>query len=778
MESKPSLRCASKGKGFFFVLAAAVFLGLLTCSSEGATYYVSPTGNDASVGSLALPWKTIQKAADSLSAGDTVFVRAGTYKKVTVNISGSAGSPITFANYPGETPIIDGTGTVPPSDDTGLFLLTDQSYITIQGFELRNYKTANVALAPAGVFLRGACQHVTISGCNIHDIWNTGGNVANPGNAFGVVVYASSATAATGLVITDNEIHHLKTGSSESLVLNGNVTNFQVTNNTVHDNNNIGIDFVGFEGTAPSAALDQARDGVCSGNLVYNITSQGNQAYAAGSYSTDGIYCDGSTRIVIENNIVHHTDIGIELASEHAGKLTSAITVRNNFVYSNRQTGLFLGGYAQSGTGGTDGCKITGNTFYKNDTLHWDNGEAQLRFRTSNCVIRGNIFYALPNNWMITVPVAAGDNINNTFNYNLYNNDAGTNAALWSWNNQQRTGFAAWKGAANQDANSLFGDPKFVNATTPDLHLQSTSPAINAGDPNYMVASGETDVDFESRVIAGRIDIGADEVASIDPNVTITSNAPPSPIAINTPFQFSFTANGFPAPGFSLLSGSFPPGLSIAANGVLQGTPTQTGSFSGTVRASNGVGTSATQNFTITVAAAVPTVVQTIAKFRLIPAKIFGQIPFKIIPPLASSKLPVTVTVVSGPAKIANNLVTITGAGTVTLAANQPGNGTYKPAAQVTTSFVVKPKAQTIARFAIIPAHYANDPSFNITIPAASSGLPVTVAVMSGPATISGTNITLTGVGRVTLAATQSGNANYAAAKTQTTFFLVRAPKP
>ena len=57
-------------------------------------------------------------------------------------------------------------------------------------------------------------------------------------------------------------------------MLNGNVTGFEVTNNRVHDNNNIGIDFIGFEGTCPDPALDRARDGVCRGNVVWNISSR------------------------------------------------------------------------------------------------------------------------------------------------------------------------------------------------------------------------------------------------------------------------------------------------------------------------------------------------------------------------------------------------------------------------------------------------------------------------------------------------------------------------
>src|SRR4030042_726818 len=46
----------------------------------GNYYYVATTGNDSTGdGTLAKPWKTIQKAASSVSAGATVLVRGGTY---------------------------------------------------------------------------------------------------------------------------------------------------------------------------------------------------------------------------------------------------------------------------------------------------------------------------------------------------------------------------------------------------------------------------------------------------------------------------------------------------------------------------------------------------------------------------------------------------------------------------------------------------------------------------------------------------------------------------
>lgn len=182
---------------------------------------------------------------------------------VAINVSGSAvGGYVTFQNYPGEMPILDSATLTPPQNaDAALFLLNGRSYVSILGFELRSYKSASTSRTPAGILLRGARQHVQIRNCNVHDIWNTAGNTTTVGNAFGIAIYGSSTTPATDITIDGCEVHHLKTGASEAVVLNGNVTSSAVTNNRVHDNNNIGIDFIGFEGTCPDSAQAQARAG-------------------------------------------------------------------------------------------------------------------------------------------------------------------------------------------------------------------------------------------------------------------------------------------------------------------------------------------------------------------------------------------------------------------------------------------------------------------------------------------------------------------------------------
>ena len=63
----------------------------------GTTFYVSPTGSDSAAGTSAAPWRTIQKAADTLQAGQTAIVGAGNYgERVSITRSGTQTGPITL----------------------------------------------------------------------------------------------------------------------------------------------------------------------------------------------------------------------------------------------------------------------------------------------------------------------------------------------------------------------------------------------------------------------------------------------------------------------------------------------------------------------------------------------------------------------------------------------------------------------------------------------------------------------------------------------------------
>ncbi|MDB6028590.1 MAG: regulator of chromosome condensation, partial [Verrucomicrobiales bacterium] len=95
----------------------------------------------------------------------------------------------------------------------------------------------------------------------------------------------------------------------------------------------------------------------------------------------------------------------------------------------------------------------------------------------------------------------------------------------------------------------------------------------------------------------------------------------------------------------------------------------------------------------------------------------------------------------------------------------------------VSDFFSVLPKTnQTITFFADIPAKVYGDGAFTVTA-TASSGLPVTFSIVSGPATNSGNLVTITGAGTVVVRASQSGNVDYLATPNlDQTFSVARRP--
>jgi hypothetical protein len=135
----------------------------------------------------------------------------------------------------------------------------------------------------------------------------------------------------------------------------------------------------------------------------------------------------------------------------------------------------------------------------------------------------------------------------------------------------------------------------------------------------------------------------------------------------------------------------------------------------------------------------------------------------------ATSKLAVVFSVLSGPGKVSGTngtTLTFTGAGTIVVATNQPGDATFAAAPQLTRSIVVGKAAQTLAfPQPASPLVFGAKP---IALTATStSGLPVAFSVLSGPGKASGTNgatLAFTGVGTLVLAANQAGNANFTAA--------------
>lgn len=490
---------------------ATATVTLLAQPASGTTYYVAQGGSDTNPGTLAEPFATLQHAANIAVAGDTVLARQGVYNALLTppNSGNLTQGPITFASYPGELATIDGTGLPIPGGQNGLITLNNASYVIIEGFELRNYTTAKISQVPLGIYIEGAGSGVQIVNNHIHNITTTARTSPKKcgSDAFGMTVYGTKAPASiSGLVISGNELDHMQTGCSETLSVDGNVDGFEIVSNLVHDNDNIGMDAIGFEKVSPDPAYDQARNGEIRGNLVYNITSYGNPDYGK-QYAADGIYVDGGTQIVIEQNVVHNADLAIELASEHKGHVTNYITARNNVVYENNANGISIGGYGAA-RGGTDHCTIVNNTLFDDDTKKTGSGEFQIQFYATNNVFENNIVYAgaqglYVHNFTTTEADPAA------LDYNLY---YGTSTAVaFQWDKVHYKSFAAYRAATGEDAHSSFADPLFVSTTLPDLDVQPGSPALGTGTDLGTAVVGTVDVVGNPRVVNGTISIGAYE---------------------------------------------------------------------------------------------------------------------------------------------------------------------------------------------------------------------------------------------------------------------------
>lgn len=430
-------------------------LSFVTSSSAraGTDFYVSPAGSDQNAGSLAKPWRTVQKAANSATPGSTVHVRAGTYPElVVVRVSGNATQgPITFQ---GEQAILDYTGHPISSGDTGAFHVEGRSYLKITGFEIRNYVAQAAGALPVGIHVRGAAHHIEIRGNLIHHITN---HINAGSNAHGIAVYGTGRTAATAihdLVIANNELHTLKLGASEALVVNGNVDGFTIAANKIHDCNNIAIDAIGFEGTSVDP-YDQARNGRIAGNTINRIDSRGNPAYG-NDRSANGIYVDGGKSITIDGNSISLCNIGIELASEHSGRVASEITVTNNSVTGSHTVGMSLGGY-DARRGGTQNCLVKFNTFRGNDTDANGSGELQLQYLVKNNQFRNNVVWSTSQNILISNPFAT--TTGNVLDDNTYYSPGGADDSTWQWNNREYNEFSTYKTKTGNDAHSVFKRP-------------------------------------------------------------------------------------------------------------------------------------------------------------------------------------------------------------------------------------------------------------------------------------------------------------------------------
>jgi len=286
-------------KTLFFLFTVMMLLP----TANAATYYVSPTGNNANPGTLASPKADFSWFTSSIpAAGDTVYLRGGTYtdKHMVIKSSGNAGNPIIITNYPGETPILNGV------DQTGYGIIAGGistnfrvNYVNISGITIHDYGN--------GILVREA-TNVHISNVNVYNIAGVDDGVFFLDSSYSSIkdsIVRDIGWNAIGVQVNYKSVHHI-----------------DIINNEVYGGINAGHNLIDLNNNgAGSAANEYTHDINIIGNRLHD-TIGGNSAIF--EHGTDVLHHD---RITITDNIAYNTN------ALQVGYLKDSV-VKNNVVYS------------------------------------------------------------------------------------------------------------------------------------------------------------------------------------------------------------------------------------------------------------------------------------------------------------------------------------------------------------------------------------------------------------------------------------------------------------
>ncbi len=438
-----------------------------------STFYVSHAGSDTNPGTESQPWRSIQHAAETLQAGETVLIRAGEYSEwVRPKNSGLPEKPITYAACPGEVVTINGAGIELPANTPrmpralhpthdwvgahighpvqlgGLFQIEERSHIIVRGLQIIN---AGPHRDNAGILVKDS------------DNIRLEGNLTRNTVSSGIGVWRSYK-----VVVTGNEVElACNDGGNECVSIAG-CDEFELSYNHIHHS---GPCNEGGEGI-------DVKHGCSNGRVHHNHVHHINRL---------GIYAESwntlTRNIEIYQNLVHdNVNDGITCASEEGGVLEN-IRIYNNLVYNNGRTGVVIGWYGDVEHQPIRNISIFNNTIVNNGVTDVGGGIWLENPEAKNILVQNNLI-SQNRLWQIA-----------------FRDD--TPETIATFKNNLTFGFRNYPGEIQ---NPLHADPKLADAETGNFRPLSDSPALAAG----LHFDGLTDdYDGHPRPVAENPDIGA-----------------------------------------------------------------------------------------------------------------------------------------------------------------------------------------------------------------------------------------------------------------------------
>ena len=302
------------------LLAVAAALLALTPGRAGAaplrTLSVDPAGDDGADGSAGRPWRTLQRAANGVGAGDLVIVHAGHYAGLHLTTSGTATNPITFQADAGA--VVDTRNPVTPDGIN----LEGASFVVVQGFTLTGLPRAGIrSVTNRGVVVRGNTADLNgrwgiFSGFS-DDLLIEGNVTSRSQIEHGIYVSNSGdRPVIRGNLVWGNHANGIHMNGDVSQGGDGIISGAVVEGNTIHDN---GV------GGGSGINADGVQASVFRNNLLYN-----NHASGISLYQIDGAQ-PSRNNVVVHNTIVMATDARWAINIQNA---STDNVVRDNILYN------------------------------------------------------------------------------------------------------------------------------------------------------------------------------------------------------------------------------------------------------------------------------------------------------------------------------------------------------------------------------------------------------------------------------------------------------------
>jgi len=460
----------------------------------GTVYYVdAANGNDNNPGTESLPWKTIQKSANAMVAGDTVIVKAGIYnERVTENTSGSQDNLITYKVNSGDTVKVYGFNI-------------NGNYVKLDGFDIEAEDKPAYNTNGTGIYITS--DYCEVWNCEIHEC------------TYGAIILENSADHCT---VKQNYIWECALMGMQALG-----TNHLIEDNEFYDMRCKvkNVNYYGNDADADGIWIGNTGNGtIIRGNYFHGTTFANNTGYHP---HIDAIMAYPTPRygFTIERNFVDWSTCACpqESGDELCGFMIATaynVTIRNNILKTEYK--------------GINAWDVdSGYLIIVNNTIIGDldkqdeglGGNSPLGITISGSsgaiTIENNIIQDFRGDYGAEVWISGCSNL--TYDYNCIYRSLGSPST-----NPGPQPFDVW------DQN-----PKFVNPSAKNYHLQSDSPCKDIGA--NLSGLVDNDHDGNPRPYNGWYDIGAYEY--IGENPTLNVNVDASPTSGENPLTVNFTSN-------------------------------------------------------------------------------------------------------------------------------------------------------------------------------------------------------------------------------------------